>query len=566
MLSPQLHKQESFLTVQRIRAAQSRYWLSRIIGLWGVCTLVILMLALSKPARHDNWVSWGVANVVSHVRPRGGVNWHGQTYEADELARYLNRDVYHGSLWDWLKWAGGMAVLPVVSVGMIGLWWVRREKDGEQHIRGAEVLTREELQHRLGKAGMPGLWIAGVKIPAALEQSHISTSGATGAGKSVVIRSILQQYQERGEVCIVVDPEGEFIQEFYDEQGRGDFLINPFDARGIDWQPSYEGTSEADLVAQAASLFPILPGISSAAQFYHEAARRVYRRLLQHNPGMLPKDIATLFDDTRKAAQTFGVSREIISTLQNGTEFFRSLQPGKKQWSAREWVEEPRGWVFLTFRAADKEAALPFISLCLESLTRRLLSRPIATVQPVRIVIDELAVVKQQESLPGLLAGVRKRSVSVLLGFQDVHQLYPIYGKDLTHSMLNQPSTRLFLRTNDRETQDWCAGNIGRREVARSEQSETVGPENVRDSFHLSKPRRTEDAILGSEFGQFPNLVGVLKVAHYGAARVTVPYCGLIERVPAFVPRGIVVRQAGSRGAPLVTLGVVDLDSTPRKL
>jgi len=537
MLSPNLASQEQFLTIQRIRAAQGRYWIGRILGLWVLSSALILVLVLSwSPERKLHASSWAVANIARALRPQALVNWQGKKYVAGELANYLDARYYDGTFWDWLRWAGLVAVMPAVGIGLLIFKQVRQGKAGEQHIRGAELLELPILQKRTAGAGKGSLTIADVKIPQFLELRHVTICGATGAGKSVAIRDMLRQYEARGDVCIVVDPDGEMVSEFYNEE-RGDHLINPFDRRGIDWRPSYEGTGEADITAQAASLFPIIPGSSNAAQYYHDAARRIYRKLLQQDLDILPPNIATMLEDIGRVTKQFGISKELVSTLQNGCEFFRYIQPGTHRWSAREWVENPQGWVFLTFREADKAAALPFISLCLESLTRRLLSRPIDATPAIRVVIDELAVLKAQESLSDLLTRGRKRNVSVTIGFQDVNQLFPIYGNPLTYSILNQPSTRLLLNTNDSETQEWCSANIGRREVQRTEQTETVGPENIRDAFHLASPRRPEDTVMASEFGQMRPGEGILKVATFGAARVRVPLVTMVERVPAFIPR-----------------------------
>ncbi len=152
-------------------------------------------------------------------------------------------------------------------------------------------------------------------------------------------------------------------------------------------------------------------------------------------------------------------------------------------------------------------------------------------------MIDEVASLKAQATLLELMSQSREYGISVILGFQDVEQLQAIYGKEMTSSILNQPSTRLFLRSNDPETQAWCSRNIGRREVLRPVESETAGPENVRDSISRSFQRPEEAAVMGSQFGMLPNLSGYLKVAHYGAARVQIPYVGMVEHQPAFVER-----------------------------
>ncbi len=123
-----------------------------------------------------------------------------------------------------------------------------------------------------------GIGLAGVRIPRALECQHFLIAGSTGSGKSVAIRSLLRQIKERGETAVVVDPECEFVSEFY-QPGRGDFILNPLDARCPRWSPWSELRDEshdADCEALAASLLPDPPDAyheGGASFFFRQSSR-----------------------------------------------------------------------------------------------------------------------------------------------------------------------------------------------------------------------------------------------------------------------------------------------------
>lgn len=530
---------EQLITRSRIQAAQARYWIRAGFLIWLGATAVCFFFALRTMEQKRNLVPW----VWSSVSPFKTMKWQGGKYEKQDVRAWLNAEVYHGTALEWFIWAALLGFVPVAGAAGAGLCWLQKEEKGEKHIRGAEVVEPGELQRRLSpnadplrKGASGGLVIGGIQIPTQLERSHFLICGATGSGKTVTIRQMLRQIARKEEPCIVVDPEGEFVREFYDES-RGDWLLNPLDARCPTWSPWGEGESEAEIAGVAASLFPVIPGMAEAAAYYHTAARRTFRELLTHARAHEVRYIPRMLEEEVKSKGSKLATKEVISTMQNSLDAFRYLRRGNRDWSAREWSKKRQGWVFLTFRETEKDATLPLVSLWLECLTRRLLSQEIAPAQTTHIVIDELAVLRAQPTLAEIMSRGRKRGVSVVLGFQDVQQLYPIYGKNLTNSILNQPSTRLLLRTNDAETQEWSANNIGRREVLRPVESETVGPESVRDAVSRSHQRREESAVMGAQFGQLPNLTGYLKVAHYGAARVTIPYTGLVARVPAFIPQ-----------------------------
>ena len=88
------------------------------------------------------------------------------------------------------------------------------------------------------------------------ECEHFLITGSPGAGKSTLIRHLLGQVAERGQSAIVIDPDCEFVQEFYHE-ARGDVVLNPLDARCPFWSPWLEfreGSLTMDAEAMAASL------------------------------------------------------------------------------------------------------------------------------------------------------------------------------------------------------------------------------------------------------------------------------------------------------------------------
>jgi hypothetical protein len=119
-----------------------------------------------------------------------------------------------------------------------------------------------------------------LRIPRAAENKHILTVGDTGAGKSTIIRQILFQVAERKHCAIVYDPAGAFIPHFYDE-GRGDIVLNPLDARCPYWSPSDELQRKAEAKAIAVSLFQPA-GMSN--RFFVESPQKIFAHLL----GSLP--------------------------------------------------------------------------------------------------------------------------------------------------------------------------------------------------------------------------------------------------------------------------------------
>lgn len=131
----------------------------------------------------------------------------------------------------------------------------------------------------------------------------------------------------------------------------------------------------------------------------------------------------------------------------------------------------------------------------------------------------------------------RKHGAPAIIGFQAITQLRSLYGHNAAATMLAAPKTKLLLQSGEPETAQWCSRAIGGREVIRPQESETAGPENVRDAISLVYQRREESAVLPSEITQLRDLRGYLCIAGAGVAAVTIPPEPRQPRCPGFLSR-----------------------------
>jgi len=346
---------------------------------------------------------------------------------------------------------------------------------------------------------------------------------------------------ERGDTAVVVDPEGVLLRQFYWPSG-GDVVLNPFDARCPSWSPWAELGDPGDAEALAHVLIPELPNDahSDAGLFFRESARTVFVALLEkmskHDPHEVskllaspPDALSTLLADT-PAAPLVDLSAPqqragILATLQLAAKSFAALPSmTTATWSARRWAQDRPGWLFLSFQNANKDAALPLVSVSFDAIVRRLLDTDPATAgaRHVWLVIDELAMLQRQPHLEDLLTRGRKHGAVVVLGFQAITQLRALYGPNVTATMLAAPATKVLLRSNEPETAQWCSDAIGKRDVIRPQFSEMAGPENVRDGIGTAYQYREEPAVLASEIQYLP-LQDYLCVAGVGVTAITIP-------------------------------------------
>ena len=108
--------------------------------------------------------------------------------------------------------------------------WLFSEKT---HVRGSKFLTEDH-----GKDGR--ISIAGTVIPDEVLALHFVIAGGTGSGKSQALQEAIKGIREDlefGGRAIFTDSGGEYLSRFFCD---GDTILNPFDARSVNWNPFAE--------------------------------------------------------------------------------------------------------------------------------------------------------------------------------------------------------------------------------------------------------------------------------------------------------------------------------------
>ncbi len=116
------------------------------------------------------------------------------------------------------------------------------------------VLLDEEAQG--SRATQPGeLTLAGCPFSLSDETKHFKMIGTTGTGKSTAITELLTQALGRGDRAVIADPDGGYLDQFYDP-ARGDKVLNPLDSRAVRWDLFAEIVKLHDADQLARSMIP----------------------------------------------------------------------------------------------------------------------------------------------------------------------------------------------------------------------------------------------------------------------------------------------------------------------
>jgi hypothetical protein len=470
---------------------------------------------------------------------------------ATGLHRYLVQQVYDGQT------VVSMFGLQLVLGGILFLLqlpWsipkdIRRWKEMKygRRLKGPVLVTPKQFNKAIRGTGI-GINVDQsrqlLRVPVRAEDQHFEIIGDTGSGKTTIIIQMLRQIQTRGHSAIIYDPACEFIERFYSES-RGDVVLNPLERRCPYWGPSEELVRRAEARTIAASLFQ--PTNDRKGEFFVESPQKIFAHLLLDlpTPQQLvewmshPEEIDRRIKDTELASLIDPSAPQqrsgVLGSLSLIADSFRLLprkEDSAKEWNAREWSKERKGWIFLTSQPAEREALRPLHSLWIDMLVLRLLTAPGPGQHPVWFVLDELASLQKLPQLHTAITENRKSRNPIVLGFQGKAQLEVVYGH-LAEVMLSQPATKIFLKTTEPNAAEWVSRAIGKIEIERMKETHFDG---TRSGKNFSLDRQTEPLVLDSEISGLDNLHAYLKHGNY-VTRFSFPILDVPATQPKFLER-----------------------------
>ncbi len=407
--------------------------------------------------------------------------------------------------------------------------------DPKAHQRGTVVV--DEPERSTARDGE--ITLAGKAIPAADESKHFKLVGTTGTGKSTAIREILHTALERGDRAVIADPDGGYLDRFYDS-ARGDIVLNPFDERSVKWDLFAEIENSYDVDQLARSLIPDHEGADRswrgyARTFFSAVTRQaheggvsdlgeLYRLLLVADS----KELRTLVRGTpaqpfldEHNSRMFDSIRSVTGSAVGAIDYI--AQQDAPRFSIRDWVKrDSPGVLFIPYKAGQIAALRSTISgwmrlAIFEAMNRdEPASHAAADGGHLWFVVDELDALGQIDGLKDALARLRKFGGRCVLGFQSIAQVSSTYGQGDAHTIVENCGNTLILRCSASEgggTARFASQLIGEREVLRTTVSRSRRYTEITGSITRSEHFTVEPAVLPSQIEQLPDLVGYLKCA-----------------------------------------------------
>jgi len=513
-------------------------------------------------------------------------------YDNAKLHAFLGHWIYRDqTLMDFLQPAlfGGLAAFFLGLLVAIPKDAVRaRARKEGRRLKGPKLVTVRQFNRRNRSDGI-GFeqkqtfpqrvfgQVRTLRLPRAIEPSHILIMGDTGTGKSTLIRRILLQIEERGETAIVYDPALDYTPEFYNPE-RGDVILNPLDARMPYWSPGDELRHDAEALTLAASLFP---DRHNENPFFTEGPRKIFAHLLAFRP--TPEELAwwmcheeeidrrvrgteyAALIDRQAPAQRSGVLAS-LNMIADTMKLLPAAKDATMRWSAAEWSKQRNGWLFLTSTPETRKRLIPLTSLWLDTLVLRLMNQGTANQAQTRpskvwFVLDELASLQRLPQLHTAITENRKSNNPVVLGFQGRSQLETRYGHE-AEAMLSQPATKIFLRTSECRAAEWISKTIGEIEIERLRESRSTGQlGRQRNTKSYNLERQVEPLVIASEISGLPSLRGYLKNENL-VVRMSFPFMELPSKHPKYIERPV---KTMTKETPQTTAATVGESGIPEQ-
>lgn len=427
----------------------------------------------------------------------------------------------------------------------------------KRFVRGTRTTSPRSLTRKCEERGKMQIDVGGIPMPTANENLHLLISGATGSGKSVLLRnmaaSVLKRSQDdmarhlpgqtpaRNDRMIVIDPNGDLLSKFWQPN---DVILNPYDARSQGWSFFNEVRADYDWKRLARSMVPMSQDRNAeewndfGRLLLRETAKKLYelqgeeasimdlfRLCTIEDPKVLKQFLEgtlaeSLFVGSSEASKALSSARFVLS---NKLSEHTGMKPGR--FSIRDWLAKPDGGnLYINWREDMMSSMKPLVSSWADVFITSILSMPESARRRWWLFIDELA---SLEALPSLEAGLtkgRKNGLRVVAGLQSTSQLEHIYGRTMATTIRASFRNLAVLggsRTDPQTAKD-MSESLGKHEVERPKFSISRSADNRNTSDNME--RVTEEVVTAAQIQALSALGGYVALAgDYAITKVSLP-------------------------------------------
>lgn len=459
--------------------------------------------------------------------------------------------------------AGGLLAFKVIQK-------MTSEEINEVTVAGTElkgVDALNEIERKEVESSGPGIKLGDFQVSRTRELTHFLVQGLTGAGKTVVINSILKQVIERDQEKLVIhDPKGDFIKWAYPRSGER-IVYGPWDKRSAVWRIGKDVNNAGDAKEMAYAMVKEEKDGNNA--HFTNGARKTLNGLIMlcikrkgdqwmfsdlvelvRKPG---KEIAHLAIDgmarpdgssSLSGLLTFdgdGLSKEtasVISTLVNNIDWMEqvaALEPpdientSTRTFSVKQFIHSDRNDMLIMKSDSRYPAAREALFGALVRFISQEVSGPgMAEVKPsdpggLWMILDEYPQLGKRvgQAMREVQEMGRSKGVRVVVGYQDVSQMLDIYGREGGRVQNSMQQTQIF-STLSAETAKEVSDRLGQRQIALYHQNTSRSTMHKESAYQHQRPSVPPEDLMN--LGKVPGGIEVIVAIRDGRGRFALPF------------------------------------------
>ncbi|HHR4470776.1 TPA: type IV conjugative transfer system coupling protein TraD [Salmonella enterica] len=395
------------------------------------------------------------------------------------------------------------------------------------------------------------------------EIQNFAMHGTVSTGKSTLMRKILKQLRDRGDLVIIYDKGCTFVEDFYDESR--DEVLNALDTRCPNWDLWEECRTISELENASTTLISASSGedpfwqgsartiFAAGAERMRKDPDRSYNKFLRTLLAIQLDQLRAFLAGTPASTLVDGkiekTAISIRSVLTNYVKAMRYLQgidrPGRDKFTIREWMKgqadkSKNGWLFITSDEQNHESLKPLISLWLSIAATSLLAMGPNRQRRVWFFYDELASLHKLATLPRIISEARKFGGCFALGFQNFAQMENIYGPKGAAEIFDLLNTKFFFRSPSAQIAKFVEEDIGETRRKKFSEQTSFGHEQVRDGISFGKEEERVSIVSYSDVQSLNDLQCFVTLpGSYPVVKLTMKYDSMPKVADALLLRDV---------------------------